>query len=453
MTKTSSQMNRHSIASTFAAISLLLLLTTSCKKNDHPHHGGSPSHPADVLDRWMTLQLRLMRNATGIPNQAFSRHFAYSGVAALEALTPDLPGRARWTPKWNGVTGLPSPERFKKYHTPASVNAAMATINRAMFTNASVADKAAIDSLEGAIKQQFISQKASVIAASESFGKAVANAVYNWSETDGYKYANTPYTVPAGPGLWKPTAPAFSAPATPFWGQNRTLISGSIAGAQPAAPPAYSIDPTSAFYQMVKEVYDASQVLTDDQKAMAIFWRDVPGATSPGHWLSILQQVVRQDKAPLHKAALAYALTGIAINDALIACFKTKYQHNLVRPITYIREVMGHAAWNSFIGTPAHPEYVSAHSSLSAAAAAVLEKLFGNCGSFTDHTYDYLALTSRSYPSYTAIGDEAGKSRLYGGIHYTVSINAGLVQGRKVAENIFKCAHGVSEMFEAYGGK
>src|SRR4030095_12703198 len=103
-----------------------------------------------------------------------------------------------------------------------------------------------------------------------------------------------------------------------------------------------------------------------------------PGVSSPGHWLSILQQVLKQQQASLDKGALAYALTGVAINDALISCFKSKYQHNLVRPITYIREVMGYTNWNSFIGTPAHPEYVSAHSSLSAAAADVLQRLFGN---------------------------------------------------------------------------
>jgi membrane-associated phospholipid phosphatase len=170
---------------------------------------------------------------------------------------------------------------------------------------------------------------------------------------------------------------------------------------------------------------------------MAIFWRDVPGATSPGHWLSILQQVIRTKPTTLDKAALAYALTGAAINDGLISCFQTKYQYNLVRPITYIREVMGYSAWNTHIGTPAHPEYSSAHASLSAAAAAVLEELFGSSGTFTDHTYDYLGFAPRTYSSFTAIGEEAGLSRLYAGIHYMESITAGLVQGRKVTASIF----------------
>jgi membrane-associated phospholipid phosphatase len=139
----------------------------------------------------------------------------------------------------------------------------------------------------------------------------------------------------------------------------------------------------------------------------------------------------------LDDAALAYALTGTAINDALISCFKAKYRYNLVRPITYIREVMGYSNWNTYIGTPAHPEYSSAHSSLSAAAADVLTRLFGNSGTFTDHTYDYLGLAARTYSSFAAIGEEAGYSRVYGGIHYLQSVVVGFEQGRKVSANIF----------------
>jgi len=441
MTTTSFKMNRHSIASLFLATILCVVLLNSCQKE------GSSINPkvkpsaysSEVLDKWMTMQLRLMRNATGIANHAFSRHFAYAGVAALESLKPGLYGQFfQWTDNWNGLTDLPAPGHSKDYYYPANINAAMAAINKAMFPNASAADKAAIDSLESELKQGFLTtQSESLINTSSDFGKAVATAVFNWAETDGYKNANNPYTIPTGPGLWKPTAPAFANPATPYWGNNRTIIVGSTNNTQPGSPLPYSTDPESPFYQMVKEVYDVSLVLTDDQKAKALFWRDVPGATSPGHWLSILQQVVRQTETTLEKAALAYALTGTAINDGLISCFETKYQHNLVRPITYIREVMGYSTWTSFLGTPAHPEYSSAHATLSMAASRVLERLFGNIGSFTDHTYDYSGFAPRTYFSLVAIGVEAAQSRFFAGIHYNNSIDAGILQGNKVAANIF----------------
>lgn len=440
MTTTSFKMNRHSIASLFLATLMIMLSLGSCQKGATPAAAkvNPSSYSSEVLDKWMTLQLRLMRNATGIANHAFSRHFAYSGVTAVEALRPGLHGQvSQWTNKWNGLSGLPVPDHSKDYYYPANVNAGMAAINKAMFPNASAVDKAAIDSLEAALKAEFLlTQPEAVINTSAEFGKAVATTVFNWAETDGYKNANNPYTIPTGPGLWKPTAPAFANPATPYWGDNRTIMIGSIRNTDPGSTLPYSTNPHSSFYTMVSEVYAASQSLTNDQKAMATFWRDIPGVSSPGHWLSILQQVISQTETDLAKAAVAYALSGTAINDALIACFKAKYQVNLVRPITYIREVMGYTTWNSFLGTPAHPEFVSAHSSLSMAAAGVMEELFGKIGSFTDHTYDYLNFAPRTYSSLVDIGVEAGRSRLYAGIHYNNSIDAGILQGNKVAANI-----------------
>lgn len=421
------------------ALTLGIIFLGSCKKHENQEdksHQAS-SFNSEVLDKWMTLQLRLMRNSTGIANQAFSRPFAYSGIAAVESLAPGIPGIASWRTKWNGLTDLPSAGNPKDYYCPANINAAMAAINKAFFPNASSADKAAIDSLEFALNLDFlVTQPSYKIEVSAQFGKRVAAAVFNWSETDGYKTANAPYTIPTGEGLWKPTAPAFAIPSTPYWGNNRTVITGSTVNTFPGAPISYSADPASSFYQMAKQVYDVSQVLTDNQKAMATFWRDVPGVSSPGHWLSILQQVIRHKKTTLDESALAYALTGAAINDALIGCFKIKYQYNLIRPITYIREIMGFNSWSPYLGTPAHPEYISAHSSLSAAAATVLQDRFGDSGTFIDRTYDYMGLTPRAYNSFMSIADEAGISRLYAGIHYLPGISAGLVQGKKVAANV-----------------
>lgn len=408
----------------------------SCRKSSN--YEDSPSDfSSEVLDKWMTLQIRLMRNTTGVPNHGFSRYFGYSGVAAMESLKPVIHYNKKWTVQWNELSNLPTPTPGIKYYYPANVNAALATMNRFFFPNANALDKMAIDSLEAALNQEFLSKKTdSVISSSANFGKAVALAVYNWAETDGYKHANDPYTPPTGPGKWVPTTPGTSM-TTPFWGNNRTIIKGSISNTVPAAPPAYSEDPASPFYLMVKEVYDVSQKLTDEQKAMASYWRDVPGITSPGHWVSIVQQVLKQKKVRLDKAVMAYALTGAAVNDALITCLKSKLDYSLVRPVTYIRNVMGFSSWNAFLGTPGTAEYTSAHAALSVAASGVLTELFGKKGSFTDHTYDYLGYAPRVYSSLAAIGEEAGQSRLYAGIHYQLSIDAGSAQGKKVVENIF----------------
>lgn len=436
-------MNWHSFASFFLLIVTVFIGVTGCKKTEVIINKGpqASSYEGDVLEKWMGMQVRLMTNATGIPNQAFSRPYAYAGITALESLAPGIPSHSTWSKKWNGLTGLPSADRRKHYFYPANVNAAMAAINRLLFPNASSADKMSIDSLENALNQEFLSYKSeAIVETSKQFGKEVATAVFNWSETDGSKNANNAYSPPMGDGLWVATPPAFANAATPYWGKNRPVISGSIKNTDVPAPLTYSSVPGSPFYQMVDQVYQTFLQLTDAQKAMATFWRDVPGVTSPGHWLKIVQQAVHQSDASLEKAAIAYALTGSAINDALIACWQAKYKYNLVRPITYIRNVFGQTSWLSHLTTPAHPEYPSAHAVLSMAAGKVMEKIFGDIGSFTDHTYDYLGFTPRTYSSFIEIGEEAGNSRLYAGIHYQNSIDAGLAQGKKVAANIL--SHG-----------
>jgi hypothetical protein len=420
---------------------MIALLAGSCKKQDRISHSSQhpSSYSSDVLEKWMDLQLRLMRNATGIPNQAFSRHFVYAGITALQSLAPGLPAQKNWSARWNGLAGLPASLPSDRYYFPANVNAAMAAINRSLFPNAAAAEKSAIDSLEGALQNEFpLMENPSLLETSANFGKAVAAAVAAWAETDGYKSAGSAYVPPSGEGAWVPTAPAYANAVSPYWGNNRPVLAGSIDNTEPNPPPAYATDSKSSFYQMVKQVYDVSQHLTGEQKAMALFWRDVPGVTSPGHWLSILRQLLGQSHCTLDKAALAYALSGAAINDALISCWKAKYRYNQVRPITYIRNVMGYTSWTSFLTTPAHPEYSSAHAVLSCAVADMLEGLFGDVTAFTDHTYDYLGFSPRSYHSIRAIGEEAAQSRLYAGIHYQPSIDAGIEQGRKVAANIFR---------------
>jgi PAP2 superfamily len=428
---------KQTVAAFFLTIAITISLLGACKKNEEDDNNAVSKYSAEVLDKWMTMQLRLMRNATGIPNQTFSRHYVYAGITAVEALAPGLPSKLLWSGKWNGLTDLPQKKHSKDYFYPANVNAALAYINKAMFVNASLVDKAAIDSLENALNLQFVGMDdQGKITESSTYGKAVATAVFNWAETDGYQIANSPYTAPVGAGLWVPTAPAFAAASTPYWGNNRPVIAGSAGVVQLPVLPVYSTDPNSAFYKMVKQVYDTSQTLSDDKKAMALFWRDVPGATSPGHWVSIVQQVIRQTSSKLDEAAIAYALTGAAVNDGLISCWKNKYQFNLERPITFIRDVMNYPTWTSYLPTPPHPEFTSAHAVLSVGAAGILQGMFGNIGTFTDHTYDYLGFVPRSYSSFDAIGLEAGNSRLFGGIHYQISIDAGIIQGKEISKNI-----------------
>jgi hypothetical protein len=185
---------------------------------------------------------------------------------------------------------------------------------------------------------------------------------------------------------------------------------------------------------MVSELYNISKNLTPADSLTARFWGDLPANLNvPAHATNILTQLIVLNKFGLDDAAVAYAKHGIALTDAIISVFKTKYKYTLIRPVSYIRNVMGFSGWNTVIPTPPHPEYSAAHAVASSASAAVLGDIFGKQYSFTDHSYDEL-YGPRSFASFDAYAKQAGFARLLAGIHYRPSIETGLKQGKIVGE-------------------
>jgi hypothetical protein len=182
--------------------------------------------------------------------------------------------------------------------------------------------------------------------------------------------------------------------------------------------------------------------LTREQEAVARFWSDDPGLTpSPsGHSISILTQVAGMLDVSLARAAEAYAKVGIAVADAFIACWNTKYRDNLLRPVTYIRDLID-PAWTPLLVTPPFPEYTSGHSVQSGAAAQVLADLFGDLA-FVDRTHERRGLPARSFRSFHEAAEEAAVSRLYGGIHFRAAIERGLEQGRCIGRHVSALATG-----------
>ena len=224
----------------------------------------------------------------------------------------------------------------------------------------------------------------------------------------------------------------------PFLGDARTFLVSNSTTISPAFPATYSENPNSDFYQIVKKVYDVSTTLTQEQKNIALYWVDQGngvGYTPPGHDFSVLTQAIEQNGIDLGRAAEAYAKGGIAERDGSIVCFRSKYKYFLVRPITYIRKLID-PAWSSFIPTPPHPEYPAAHAFVTGSVMQAAARVLGNNLPYIDHTYDFRGYPSRSFKSLFAAAEEAGISRLYGGIHYLPSINNGLDMAKEIGNKI-----------------
>jgi hypothetical protein len=89
------------------------------------------------------------------------------------------------------------------------------------------------------------------------------------------------------------------------------------------------------------------------------------------------------------------------------------------------------------IQTPPFPEHTSGHSTISSAAATVLTNIYGENFNFTDSTELEFGIDPRSYQSFRQASDEAGVSRMYGGIHYRRGNEAGLKCGRELGQYVY----------------
>jgi hypothetical protein len=406
------------------------------------------AHTADVATAWFDLALELVRATPGYTPPVASRALGYMGVTLYEAILPGMTGYQSLAGQLNELEKMPAIDPAQTYHWPAAANSALAALLRELFPTAPSERAAAVDALETRFAQQFAGEiDTAVQQRSEAWGRSVADTVFAWSQTDGGHEGYmtnfpTDYISPNGVGLWIKTPPGFANPLQPYWGGNRPFVLADGTACPAVAPPAYSEEPGSAFHREAMEVYTTVSRRDTQEVEIARFWADDPGrtATPPGHWVAILGQVLQQEETSLDLAAEAYAKLGIAVADAFITCWYTKYVYHMPRPITYIQRVID-VSWNAEsitdpVTTPPFPEYTSGHSVQSSAAALVLTDLFGEHYAFTDHTNDYLGFAPRSFGSFAAAADEAARSRLYGGIHYRAAIEQGLLQGRCVGERV-----------------
>ncbi len=286
---------------------------------------------------------------------------------------------------------------------------------------------------------------AEITQRSQSFGKLMAMALMTWARTDGGHEAWGPlrrsqsnYVPPSGAGQWSATPPGFAPALLPWWGENRAFVlKGSDACPAPAPPP-YSEAGGSPFHKEAEEVWRIANAATQAQRQFALYWADDPGKTPTpaGHWVHIAGDVLKSRNATLADAAQTYALLTLAMNDAFIAAWRSKYRINLLRPVTYVQLFIDSNWTPQLMNTPPFPEYPSGHSVQSAAAAAVLSSVFGANTSFTDNAHNDRGWGPRTFASFNAAAEEAALSRLYAGIHYRSAVIGGQVQGRCVAQRV-----------------
>ncbi|MCU0327344.1 MAG: vanadium-dependent haloperoxidase [Spirosomaceae bacterium] len=331
----------------------------------------------------------------------------------------------------NGLTSLPKPEVGKDYHWILSMNAGQAAMLRNLFPNTTDPE---------------------MVKRSVEYGRNVAKAIFEWSKTDGGHEGNTrnfdpSYFYPSGRGKWSPPLIGQSnirMPLHPYWGNNRTFTSANAKLALPK-PLTYSNQTDSDYYKQFREVYDRSLTLTQEEKEIALWWGDDPSDTysPPGHSYNLTNIAVRTARPNLIKAAESYARVGMAVADAFICCWKTKYTYHSERPASYIRSYIN-GMWLPFWPEPPFPAFSSGHATQGAAAATVLADIYGDKFEIVDDTHNgrpfdterQAGYKTRKFSSFWATAEESAMSRLYGGIHTRQDNETGLQEGKKIGQNI-----------------
>jgi hypothetical protein len=268
-------------------------------------------------------------------------------------------------------------------------------------------------------------------------GVSVAERVLKWRAAD-TAVRRSAYTPRTEVGRWRPTPPDERPPLLPEWGAAACFAVAGRSPFHPPGPPPLDSDRYVESYRAVKALGGkTSRERTRDQTEIAHFWADGEGTvTPPGHWNQIARSVASEKKLALVESARLYALLNVAMSDAAMVCWECKYRFDFWRPVTAIRA--SDPSWSPLLPTPPFPAYTSGHSSFSGAAASALAAAFGSDDIEFSTSSDGLPGVTRSFKSFTAAADEAGMSRIYGGIHWHFDNTDGLKCGRSVAEYVVK---------------
>ncbi len=224
----------------------------------------------------------------------------------------------------------------------------------------------------------------------------------------------------------------------------------------------------SEFKEQAKEILSISAGLTEKQKAIAEYWSDGAGSyTPPGHWCEIAHFVADCKKYNDSDCIKMFFALSNAFLDASIACWECKHYYDAVRPITALRELYKNKEvqawggphkgtqtikgenWMPYMPTPPFGEYTSGHSTFSRAATIILKNFtgsddFGGCTIVKKGSSEIEKGTSPhqdvtlEWQTFTAAAEEAGKSRLYGGIHFAKANSEGQTLGEKVAKCVWE---------------
>lgn len=376
-----------------------------------------------------------------------SRVYVYPNVAAYEVIASAYPE------KYNSLAGQlkglnKGPQIPEKANPYLAALYAFNIVGKSMIFSEDKMEEFQKE-FDAEISKYTISR--SVKKKSRKYASEMAEHILKWSREDNYHQTRTfpKYTVREEDHFWKPTPPDYMDGIEPNWNKIRTMVIDSSSQFSPEPPIQFDLTKGSAFQKQLQEVYNVGKTITATQMEIASFWDCNPYVTyhkghamfatkkiTPGgHWIGITAIASKKAESNFEETVAAFTEVSIALFDAFISCWDEKWGTLVVRPETLINKYYDED-WLPVLQTPPFPEYTSGHSVISKAAAVVLTKRFGDNFYFEDTTEIKYGLPTRNFSSFHNAADEAAISRLYGGIHYRMAIEQGVIQGHNVGSHI-----------------
>lgn len=431
------------------AAALCGVLLFSCKENkDYIAYLHNPNLFCQTVHELNTVVM-----GNNFPPIIASRNYTYAALAAYEAMAAGNPGKYNsLAGQIKGLKSMPVPQGKQIDFDLAALLAYMKVGTAVTFPEGSMDEYR--DSILLTAKDKGLPSE--VEKETMAFADSVSAAILRWSKDDNYAATrgSTKYTVIDSPGRWVPTPPMYAEAMEPNWYRIRPLVMDSCNQFRPPAPYAFNItDTSSPYYKEVMAVKNAGDSLTEEQKHIANFWDDNPFKLNvsghvmystkkfspPGHWMGIVGIAAQKAKLDFSETVYAYAITAIASFDAFIQCWDEKFRSKTARPETVINKYID-PNWRPLLQTPPFPEYTCGHSTVSAAAAEAMTKVFGDNFAYTDTTELEFGIESRSFKSFRQAADENNWARFYGGIHFhhscLVSTDYGSRVGRLVVDKL-----------------
>ena len=395
-----------------------------------------------MITDWSLTAFQVIKTADGyVDPMAASRSLAMMHVAMHDAANGAHSRYQRYA-----LTDAPA----GSHKADAAVAAAQAAhdVLAALYPQAAAAAVAKVQ-LERTMLEAGIGD---AIEAGTRLGKAAAAATLAKRANDGSN-AKEPYVEGTQPGKYRFTSP-FDFAAAPHWRKVTPFALASARQFRTAPPPALTSEAYRRDFDEVLRVGGKTSTQRGtDETHYAAFWYEF----SDIGWNRVARAASARVKQDLWERARTFALLNMAMADAYIAGWDSKYHHNFWRPVTAIHlagqdgnpHTEPDASFETLLVTPPVPDMPSTHSALGSAAAVVLADAFGG-----DHLPFSFASPSalpanpvRGFRSFSEAARENADSRVKAGLHFRFSTDAGLELGRKIGQHTVR--HALRRQYDA----